>query len=621
MKSYRSKLKFIILISVLFPTVVLPTTLNLLKNDFRQETAISITKIPKLSAETEWVPNGNVICNEPHTQLDQQICSDGSGGAIITWLDSRDTGAGDIYTQRIDANGNLLWTPNGTAITTFNVGIANNIDICSDGFGGAIIVWEEYTDLTTEYDIYAQRIDASGSPLWDPNGTAICTEITFQRDAKVCSDGQGGGIISWEDARNGPSDIYAQRINATGDMQWTANGTAICTKGDIQDHNQIISDGEGGAIMTWMNGPMGDIYAQKINTAGSTLWTPNGTAICFDGDPSKPQSRPQLCTDGFGGAIITWQDYRNGDYDIFIQRIHSNGIVQWTPNGVAICTGGADQVYPQICSDGVDGAIITWQDDQIGGDQYRNIFAQRVNLLGIPDWTLNGIAICDADDKQENPQIHSDGSGGAIITWEDFRTGNYDIYAQKVDSNGLIKWDTNGTAVSTADNGQLTPQLCSDGLGGAIITWSDYKNPLSLADIYSLRVDDIPYSNHPADFNTLKEGTEILSWIIYDDTSGGKYRVIANDTNGDFYIWVSWTTWDNNTLLNLAINRTELGIFSYSLEYYDELNQVGIPDTIIVSIKTPSSTKTIPLGHYYLFFIILGVLSLILIKKSQFKKK
>jgi len=46
------------------------------------------------------------------------------------------------------------------------------------------------------------------------------------------------------------------------------------------------------------------------------------------------------------------------------------------------------------------------------------------------------IVISAAADDQLNPHIVSDGSGGAIITWDDYRNGNYDIYAQGVSASG-----------------------------------------------------------------------------------------------------------------------------------------------------------------------------------------
>ena len=47
---------------------------------------------------------------------------------------------------------------------------------------------------------------------------------------------------------------------------------------------------------------------------------------------------------------------------------------------------------------------------------------------------------------QASPQMTSDQLGGAIITWQDSRSGNSHIYAQRVDASGKRLWPTGGNA-------------------------------------------------------------------------------------------------------------------------------------------------------------------------------
>jgi len=105
---------------------------------------------------------------------------------------------------------------------------------------------------------------------------------------------------------------------------------------------------------------------------------------------------PNICSDLAGGALITWEDERTGSFDIYAQRVDKDGNFKWTSGGVAICSASGDQSYPEICSDGVGGAIITWEDDR-GADA--NIYAQRINMDGAVQWTSGGIAICTASDS------------------------------------------------------------------------------------------------------------------------------------------------------------------------------------------------------------------------------
>ena len=51
----------------------------------------------------------------------------------------------------------------------------------------------------------------------------------------------------------------------------------------------------------------------------------------------KYERYPTIVSDGAGGAIIAWElTYAPGDIDIKAQRINSQGIVQWTTNGITV---------------------------------------------------------------------------------------------------------------------------------------------------------------------------------------------------------------------------------------------------------------------------------------------
>ncbi|MFX0142044.1 MAG: hypothetical protein ACFFDN_50875 [Candidatus Hodarchaeota archaeon] len=91
-------------------------------------------------------------------------------------------------------------------------------------------------------------------------------------------------------------------------------------------------------------------------------------------------------------------------------------------------------------------------------------------------------------------------------------------------------------------------------------------------------------SNQPNDITTSKFGSETIDWILWDSTGPGKYRVWANDTNDNYYIWRNWTNWQNNTNLQISINRSTCGIFNYTIEYNNSIGIFGIPDTVIVKV-------------------------------------
>jgi len=429
----------------------------------------------------------NAICTATGNQTSPTIVSDGSGGAIITWQDQR-SGYIHIYTQRVNASGAVQWTANGVAVCTAT-GNQYSPTLISDGSGGAIITWHD--QRSGSYDIYAQRVNASGAPQWPANGVAICTATSYQYYPTLISDGSGGAIITWQDYRSSSNyDIYAQRVNASGAVQWTANGVVIDTATGDQLYPKIVSDGSGGAIITWQDYRSSsnyDIYAQRVNASGAVQWTANGVVIdTATGD----QLYPKIVSDGSGGAIITWHDSRNGSADIYAQRVNAFGVAQWTADGVAVCTATNDQYFPMPVSDSSGGAIITWEDHR---NNNTDIYAQHVNASGVAQWTADGVAVCTVTGIQTNPTIVSDGSGGAIITWEDYRSGSYyDIYAQHLISAGYLQWSADGVAVCTSTGDQRFPIAVSDGSGGAIITWEDSRNGSNI-DIYAQKVDGFGY--------------------------------------------------------------------------------------------------------------------------------
>jgi len=470
------------------------------------------------------------ICTASSYQAQPHIASDGSDGAIITWVDLR-SGYPDIYAQRVDSAGAVQWNANGAAICAVG-GIQGNPEIASDGSGGAIITWGDTRSGT--WDIYAQRVNSAGEVQWNANGVVISTFLGEPPDHEIASDGSEGAIITWHDDRGGWEnyDIYAQRVDSAGAVQWTANGVAICTASGRQMHPTIVGDGSEGAIITWYDdrsGPPYDIYAQRVDAAGDVQWLADGVAICI---ASGSQGAPEILGDGSGGAIITWDDRRSGDWDIYAQRVDASGAVQWLANGVAISTASGEQGYAEIVGDGSAGAIITWddgRDDPNGGfDPIGDIYAQRVDAAGDVQWLADGVAISTASGDQSYPQIVGDGSAGAIITWDDTRSGNSDIYAQRVNHSGTPLWTANGVAISTASGEQSYPQIVGAGSGGAIITWDDTRSGIDNWDIYAQRVNADGSLPSPTPEPDLVVSDLTAEWVEEGSTYNVTFRVCNN---------------------------------------------------------------------------------------------
>jgi hypothetical protein len=433
-----------------------------------------------------------------------------------------------------------------TAITT-QVGADTNPAVIADGAGGAIIAW-----MDPAKDIRVQKIDANANLLWGANGKAV-TSNGDNYYPKLASDGSGGAIIAWQDGSEG-SGIYVQRVNADGIPQWDTGGVIIILNNEQTTGNhqfpRIVSDGSGGAIIAWQDSRNGDfdIYAQWIDADAFELLVGGGIEICLE---EGNQLNPQLISDGEpesdkDWAIITWQDGRNG-LDIYAQKLtrvfkdeEYSFTLEWEPEepGGTPVTSDPDTQHmnPRLVSDGSGGAIISWQDNRTLSNDYKNgIYAQRVGEDGSTQWE-NDLTVCDLTGDQVNPEMTGDGSGGAIISWWDFRDGaNFAINAQRINGSGTALWTPNGVAVATPaniDTSNYSPQIAGDGSNGAVITWADQRNGTD-ENIYAQRITAGGIVSWPTDGVAVTTATNNQQQPRLINAGSGEFIITWQDGRGD----------------------------------------------------------------------------------------
>jgi hypothetical protein len=387
-----------------------------------------------------WATDGQSVYTGSGFMGDIDMISDGASGAFITvrtgeWL----------YVQHLYADGTTWSSSTGTQVCN-SISIYNNGDTFSsmtlDDGGGVLIAWVDGRSLFTlgELYIYAQRVDASGIVKWATNGVPVCTAETLRGNARCSSDLEGGAIITWTDERSDAGDIYAQRIDSIGTVLWTTDGVPVCIETGMQKRQYSISDGVGGTIIAWedLRGDPEGIYVQRLDSNGVAKWVMNGVAAT-----TAPYSQevPRLVSDGKGGVILTWYDIRKGSLeymDIYAQRLDSAGTVLWEPDGTAICSDYYMQQNPRITEDGAGGAVIVWEDGR-NTPPYYDIYTQRINSDGVVLWEENGDAVCvGIPNGSHDPSIAYIGRRGVVIAWCDGRNGetDYNIYGQGLDLQG-----------------------------------------------------------------------------------------------------------------------------------------------------------------------------------------
>lgn len=250
---------------------------------------------------------------------------------------------------------------------------------------------------------------------------------------------------------------------------------------------------------------------------GGVLWSVNGNRLCLD---SGGQGMVQLAADGSGGAVAVWTDTRSGpNGDIYAERVNGSGVSQWNSLGQPLCTDAEEQYEPWVVVDGAS-VVVVWGDHRNGSDQ--DIYAQKLNASGVVQWTGDGVPICSADDDQWLTRLASDGAGGAVVTWIDWRDPLDGVYAQRIDASGSASWVTNGVPLCIGSG--TNPEIATDGSGGAIVAWQDYRGTYS--GVYAQHVDSLGQVGYlPLVITSVKD--------------------VPNDQGGRVRITIDSPSWDN----------------------------------------------------------------------------
>jgi hypothetical protein len=270
----------------------------------------------------------------------------------------------------------------------------------SDGSGGVLTyAWSAPSGILSS---------ASGNPVtWTaPDATgSFLVNVTVSNAAGATAVGYVSLLVTVSPSgpiitNVNPTPAWVgDSVRITGAGFGGSQGTSVVTILGLAATVNSWSDTVIFATVPFGSAGTGDVFVTVAGVASSP-----GYIVVFPCIPISTtfndQKLPQIAPDGSGGAIIVWQDSRNGVPQIYAQRMDGAGVVQWTTDGVPICTAVGGQSNPQITPDGSGGAIIVWSD--LRGTDF-DIYAQRVNAAGAVQWTVDGVAICTAPDFQEVP--------------------------------------------------------------------------------------------------------------------------------------------------------------------------------------------------------------------------
>lgn len=447
-----------------------------------------------------------------------------NGSVVYVWSDTR-YGGRDLWAQAVDETG-LLWGESGVLVDGKDDRQEDPVVITTSD-GNAIIAWIDFYHDPIYGGVYAQKISPTGELLWD-DSVPLCLADGEQISLNIVPDNDGGAFIIWQDRRDGTISIYGVHIDSDGENYtgWPEDGLALATGAGDQHSHTFWEDGQGGAILAYVNelgGGVFDIHVKRILSDGEIAWS----HVLAEG--AQEQKNVRMSPFGANAFGFAYTDRITDQRSIHVKAIDIDGSFLWA-DPVILYPSNYNQQNPRVTASTDGNFIVVWEDFRNLPDQeISDLYAQKVDINGNLLWGQEGVAVVVNPYNQRNPRIEEDASGGCYIIWDDAREGGFpevDVYMQHISADGTISWEENGRAVAQIPGEAFAPLIKPAG-DYIFASWGDGRT--GSVGIYCQAFNLAGVPQFPAN------GIQIY-WGLSGDADHESHRVVKS---GD-YVYITW---------------------------------------------------------------------------------
>jgi len=356
----------------------------------------------------QWQPDVRLTNNSSYssTYYNSAWSVAASGNFVhAVWTDMRD-GNNEIYYKR-STDGGTAWG----ADTRLTVNSAASWNTSLAVSGSAIsVIWID--DRDGNWEIY-YKSSADNGATWGSD-TRLTNNSLYSEFPSVTSSGNTVNVV-WTDNREGNYEIYCIRSTNNG-AAWSAetrltNNSSFSLTPSVSASGSVVN-------LVWRDNRDGnyEIYYKRSTDGGSTWGADTRlTNNAFDsGDPSVSASGTLV--------YVSWMDSRDGNWKVFGKRSTDSGIT-WSSD-TPLTASPSDPASPNVWVSGST-VHIAWQDYRDGNYE---IYYKRSTDAGLnfgSDTRLSNNAAL-----SEIPSITV--SGGSVhVIWTDERDGNREIYYKR----------------------------------------------------------------------------------------------------------------------------------------------------------------------------------------------
>jgi hypothetical protein len=438
---------------------------------------------------------------------------------VVVWIDEADF---DIRAKKYHRD----LSPVGSAFQIDDSPIPFTTWAPALSFGPAgdfVVVW---ADTRSGSHIYARRFDSSGNPLGASFKVSEDDGGMLRTSPKVWVGNSGKFVVAWEDYRNLDADIYVQRYDSGG----SPLGSNILVNVDSLSEDQYLPNLSVGPndrfMVAWVDLRRGDeaIFARSLS-----FEDPSADTVLFSvtSDMSSVvQDCPPIVADTSGRFTVAWTEHTVSDLTIYALRFDTLGQIM-SDTMILTTPPSTGERHGLAMSSRLDGSfVVAWMDKRSGN---YDIYAQPVTSQGF----LNGENLTLNDDllgaNQDHPQVAVRTDGGFAVVWEDFRRGASDIFMRRFDQSANPLSDDQMVNDTLGRFYHGNPDLACDDSGNLLAVWEDARS--SLVEIYAQLFDN---SGNPAGGNFRVNCQGMINSFVpsCDMSPEGDFVVVWSATEG-----------------------------------------------------------------------------------------
>ncbi|MDY0077878.1 MAG: T9SS type A sorting domain-containing protein [Bacteroidales bacterium] len=407
-------------------------------------------------------------------------------GDVYVGYFALESGNYNIRLQRLDHQGNILWDQNGILISNHpSMSWLTDWDMTADLENHAIMTWQDIRNGGNN-NIVAYRISPEGDFVWGEDGLSLSNSTAFDAAPKVTVTSSNNVVIAWQSEIV----IIRQKISPDGTLLWGEDG--ITLSGPKQfTWPQLMPVGDDDVIMKYFedsgppNAPTRHVFAQRYTSDGSAVWA-EPTVISNQGGISAWTQIFPMINDGNDGFYISWHEDRayTNLYKAYVQHIDQNGNAMFEENGQIITVNTTlNHFYPQLAKPENDPHIyVLWNLVNMDQNQW-GLAGQKISPEGDLKWGDNGKTLISLSTKGLQPHKGLQHGEDIILIYEDyFNSIETSLKAMRLDSNGDFVWENESVFISSVQSTKIHLDISDWHQNQWVMSWEDERGGNS--DIY-----------------------------------------------------------------------------------------------------------------------------------------